>query len=157
MNPKLKETFLERFTKNDGEFFESLEDFFEKFSNIEKVSIENRLKKGFKKYKEKYQLKEVSIQEAEVSFTVADAAVAETGSIIFAFKDAKRHLLTALPKIHVVLLKEDKIYPSLEEALKELLDAPYISIITGPSRTGDIELIHVTGVHGPEHLVAIFR
>ena len=153
----LKDLFLEKFIKSGGEFFESLEDFFEKFNNVKKISVERGLKRKLKTYIENYSLNEVAVHEAEVSFTTADAAIAETGSIIFAFKDTKKHLLTALPKIHVVFLKENKIYRSLEEALEDFLDAPYISIVTGPSKTGDIELIHVTGVHGPEHFVLIFR
>jgi L-lactate utilization protein LutC len=65
--------------------------------------------------------------------------------------DGEGHPLEAslLPEVHLVLLRASDILPSLENAIYLLKEARSAAVITGPSRTGDIEMTLTIGVHGP--------
>lgn len=97
--------------------------------------------------------------EYEVGITVADVLVARTGSILISSKYGGGRRLSVLPPIHMVIAKEEQIVPSLDQALKNhILDkeyGSYATIITGPSRTSDIEKQLVLGAHGPKRLILI--
>jgi len=86
----------------------------------------------------------------DVGVTTAQLGIAETGTLALR-SNAERHRLTSLvPEVHVALLRRDTIVPTLDEALAADADLPRCtSFITGPSRTGDIEMELVVGVHGP--------
>ena len=101
---------------------------------------------------------EEDASKVDLGVTGAAAAVGKTGSLLFAWRDEETHLLTSLPPIHLVVVRENAIYPSLEEAMEAVIgdDPPaYLSVVNGPSKTGDIELIHVSGVHGPQWVYAV--
>ncbi len=146
-----REMFIKKFQEAGGELVESLEDLKSKVMDFKGFVVEEPLKKRYEDFFSQFHY--ISVFDAEVSFTEAAAASADTGSLIFAFSSGDTHLLTSLPKIHVVFLKSRLIFETLEEALDRFKDFSYISVITGPSKTGDIELIHVAGVHGPERLL----
>jgi L-lactate dehydrogenase complex protein LldG len=80
------------------------------------------------------------------------AAVAETGSLVIRPDEQHGRLLSLAPPIHVALVQPQQIVADLID-LMELIDAagraPNITLITGPSKTADIEGALVTGVHGP--------
>ena len=95
----------------------------------------------------------------EVAFTVADMAVAETASVIAQNEDEDYRLATMICETHVVAVPMAKIARTLAEAsdfLEEALakEANYASIISGASRTADIERVLTLGVHGPLRLHA---
>ena len=100
--------------------------------------------------------------DAGIGVTRATAGVAETGSILVHLDEADAHLLSMLPEIHVALLYLDTVVDSLEEGLlltrylilqSSLQGRPsYLSWVTGPSRTADIERVLTIGVHGPRQL-----
>lgn len=102
------------------------------------------------------------IASAEIGMSEVDLAVAETGSLLLARAELLERLVSMLPAIHVALLPLERLVPSLEEAatfLRARAASPsYLSLVTGPSRTGDIELVHTIGVHGPAevHVVPHF-
>ena len=62
-----------------------------------------------------------------------------------------------LPEIHVALLPARRILGGLADVVPKLRPgrAPYISFLTGPSRTADIERVLTIGVHGPSRLVVV--
>jgi L-lactate dehydrogenase complex protein LldG len=100
---------------------------------------------------------------ADIGITEADYLIAETGSIIqLARPDAPRSL-SLLPPIHLVVADRSHLLPDLFDLFTTLgtngTEAPTlpscVTIITGPSKTGDIELKLVTGVHGPGEVHAI--
>jgi len=105
---------------------------------------------------------EKHLGEVDVGVTRADYAVAETGSAVeLAYDDALR-LVSSLSRIHIVVVEEATIVSSLQELgqrIRELLTRggtkPTITLIGGPSRTSDIELKSVLGVHGPKEVYAI--
>jgi L-lactate utilization protein LutC len=101
----------------------------------------------------------------DVGITKADYGIAETGSIVdISYTDDLR-LLSSFSRVHIAVLEKSKIVAKLEELsprMKELLmpgsgKKPTITFIGGPSRTSDIELKSVLGVHGPHevHVVLI--
>jgi L-lactate dehydrogenase complex protein LldG len=93
--------------------------------------------------------------EAEVGISMSYGAVAETGSLIMIPADGRGTQL--LPPVHVVWAEEDRIFPTLYQALsvlsKELPSA--IGLHSGPSKSADIGQILVKGVHGPGRLIVV--
>ncbi len=101
------------------------------------------------------------IRGADVGITTADFAVAETGCLVeVAYEDSTK-LLSSLSRVHIVLLSATNILGKMRELslpLMEVLsknDKPTITLISGPSRTSDIEMKSVLGVHGPHEVHAI--
>lgn len=77
--------------------------------------------------------------------------LAETGSVVLAASRDEPRGRSLLPDVHVTLLREDRILPGLEELFAAVGDAlpSALAIVTGPSRSADIEQKLVVGVHGP--------
>ena len=77
--------------------------------------------------------------------------LADTGSVVLAASPEEPRAASLLPEVHVSLLREDRIVPGLAELFEALgTDLPSaLAIVTGPSRSGDIEQTLVVGVHGP--------
>lgn len=101
-----------------------------------------------------------SFEGVTVGVSRADLGVAETGSLVVADGLSDRLVRMLAPK-HVALLDVDAIVLGLDEAGAWLRDrvialgdsaARYVSFITGPSRTADIEMSLTVGAHGPAEL-----
>jgi len=105
--------------------------------------------------------------EAEAGLSGANFAVAESGTLVIVSNEGNVRLATTLPPIHVALISVEKFVETLEQAttlLKALITGSsglrmtsYVSYITGPSKTTDIEKELVVGVHGPRevHIVVV--
>jgi len=92
--------------------------------------------------------------QAEMGLTGVDYLIAETGSIVLASRTDQPRSLSLLPPLHIAVAQRRQILPDLFDVFTasgaSVDDLPScLSIITGPSKTGDIELRLVTGVHGP--------
>jgi L-lactate dehydrogenase complex protein LldG len=88
-----------------------------------------------------------------VGITSADAAIAATGSVVLAHGVGRSRSASLYGEHHVVLVPIDRIVDSLADAFDLIGWATSnVVVITGPSRTGDIESILTLGVHGPRHL-----
>ncbi len=99
-------------------------------------------------------------QALDLGITRAHGAGASTGTLVFVFSEGRDHLLTSLPRVHLAVLRREDLHENVSHATISFLKdpegpPPYVSLVTGPSRTGDIELTHVTGVHGPEKLYLV--
>jgi len=103
---------------------------------------------------------------AQIGVTGADVALAETGSLIVISGAGRPRSTSLLPDTHVAVFDRSRLVESLEQ-VGILLEAWHvdpgrtmtgamINIITGPSRTADIELTLTRGVHGPKEVHAIF-
>jgi iron-sulfur cluster protein len=100
--------------------------------------------------------------EADVGISGANLAVAESGTLVIISNEGNARLATSLPPVHIALVTTEKFVETLEQAItlsKTLILASsglkmtsYVSFITGPSRTTDIEKELVLGVHGPQEL-----
>jgi L-lactate dehydrogenase complex protein LldG len=102
-----------------------------------------------------------SLESCSVGITACDLLIAQTGSILLTARSGGGRALSVLPPHHVVIAQADQLAPDLPAAF-DLLQSKYrdnypsfITFITGPSRTGDIERILVLGAHGPKNLTVI--
>lgn len=87
---------------------------------------------------------------AEWGITDAVALVAETGSVLLCAAKDRPRSASLLPRRHLVVASAARLVPALEDALAHLQDAPsQWLLVSGPSRTSDIENDLTIGVHGP--------
>jgi L-lactate dehydrogenase complex protein LldG len=92
----------------------------------------------------------------DLGVTGALLGVASSGSILTAAGPASSRLASLLPPAHLAILPVERLVPGFEELFAALGDhfeeASSAVLITGPSRTADIEMVLVRGVHGPRHV-----
>jgi L-lactate dehydrogenase complex protein LldG len=90
---------------------------------------------------------------AAVGITSADYCLADTGTLVMIASRQEARLISLLPPVHLAVVSRERILSGLDELLSTVpLPAEQSSsmvLITGPSRTADIEQILVRGVHGP--------
>ncbi len=95
---------------------------------------------------------------ADIGITGADYAIAETGTCVLVPRRGVSRMVSLLPPVHVAIVESNQVYESLDDlfALRRLAFlqgrgdmGSYLSLISGPSRTADIEQTIVVGVHGP--------
>ena len=97
-------------------------------------------------------------ENIHIALTCADWGIADTGSLVLYSDSEDLRIATMLADTHVAILDLDAIYPHLENLEQEIdpvlkkNQASYTAVITGPSRTADIERILAIGVHGPQEL-----
>lgn len=94
----------------------------------------------------------------DVGISTAQAAIAETGTLVLDSACERHRLVSLVPPVHIAIVNASAIVETLSDALtllqkKEI--SPAITFITGPSRTADIELTLAIGVHGPQELYVI--
>ena len=94
--------------------------------------------------------------ESDIGISSADYGLADTGTLVMLSSQQEPRMISLLPPLHIAIVPENRIVGNLDELLTQLpLPAEQTSsmvLITGPSRTGDIEQILVRGVHGPGEL-----
>ncbi|MGV3540897.1 MAG: LutC/YkgG family protein [Rufibacter sp.] len=161
--------FAETFIRNSGTFVycENEEDFFDQLFEFKKErGLDNlyvwepALKKilhaggiHFNGTEENF------IGAAEAALTTCEALVARTGSILVSSANASGRRLSVYPAMHLVVAKLSQLVPDIKQAL-EFVQEKYgkklpsmISLVSGPSRTADIEKTLVMGAHGPKELI----
>jgi L-lactate dehydrogenase complex protein LldF len=86
-----------------------------------------------------------------VGVTGTICGLADTGSVLIADGEGNPLQASLIPEIHIAVLHTSDILPSLADAmtLPAVSESRSAVVITGPSRTGDIEMSHTIGVHGP--------
>ena len=94
---------------------------------------------------------------ADIGLTSADAALAETGSVIVSSGPGRSRAASLLPPIHIVLIPISKLLPDIFAwtAKRTGTLASQVVLISGPSKTADIEQTLVVGVHGPKRFIVI--
>lgn len=97
------------------------------------------------------------LEKCEVGISGCAALVAQTGSVLVTSATSGGRVLSVLPPHHVVVARREQLVPDLAAAFALLTQngagyPAFLSFITGPSRTGDIERILVLGAHGPKRL-----
>jgi len=90
-----------------------------------------------------------------VGVTWADLAIAETGTVLLSAGLDRPRLASLAPPVHIVLVREGDIVPHLEDAMDHYASGRTSVLITGPSRTADIEGVLVRGVHGPGQVIVV--
>ena len=84
----------------------------------------------------------------------ASWGLADTGSVVLAAAPEEPRARSLLPDVHVSLLRRDRILAGLDELFERVGDAlpSSLAIVTGPSRSADIEQKLTIGVHGPREV-----
>jgi L-lactate dehydrogenase complex protein LldG len=109
-------------------------------------------------------LREKYIQ-ADIGISGANVVAADTGTLFIIENEGNIRLATGLPPVHIALIGMEKLVPTLGDAFKTIeatwryanYTVPsYVSMISGPSKTGDIEKITTYGAHGPKEFHVIF-
>ena len=96
---------------------------------------------------------------AEVGVTAVDFALAETGTLGLLTKPGQERCLSLLPPVHLAVVRRDQILADLEDLFPALAragsDFRGLTLVSGPSLTGDIEMVLVLGMHGPGRLIVL--
>ena len=111
------------------------------------------------------QLRE-EMRHADAGLTGTDYALAETGSLVILPRRGLSRLVSLVPPVHIALVRPEEVLETLHDLfLLRRLEyrqrggemGSYLNFITGPSRTADIEMTIVQGVHGPKavHMVIV--
>jgi len=106
------------------------------------------------------------IRRSGVGITGADYALAETGTLVIMPRKGLSRLVSLVPPVHIALVRAQDLLETLDDlfVLRRLEYhqqggemGSYLNFITGPSRTADIEMTIVEGVHGPKevHMVIL--
>jgi L-lactate dehydrogenase complex protein LldG len=103
-----------------------------------------------------------SIDKAQIGIGVAAYGIAATATLVEEAQDDAIRLVSSLPRTYIGVVEAKTLLPELKDAAPRLRARfaeqsrnCVVSFISGPSRTGDIEMILTLGVHGPEHVYAI--
>ncbi len=93
---------------------------------------------------------------ADIGITGVDYAIAETGSAVLLPRKGLSRVVSLVPPVHIAVVESGQVLPSLDELFtlrrQDFLGGDigsYLNLISGPSRSADIEYQLVTGVHGP--------
>jgi L-lactate utilization protein LutC len=89
--------------------------------------------------------------QLRAGITGTAAAIAETGTLVITAGKGQPQSVSLLPEIHIAILREVDINENLATVLnlRKVREASSVTLISGPSRTADIEMTLTIGVHGP--------
>jgi iron-sulfur cluster protein len=102
---------------------------------------------------------------ADIGISGANVVAAETGTLFIIENEGNIRLATGAPPVHIALVGMEKLVPTLNEAYKvaevtwryaNYTVPSYVNLVSGPSKTGDIEKVTTYGVHGPREFHVIF-
>ena len=100
------------------------------------------------------------VEGAVLGITGAHAALADTGSVVLVHGAGRPRLVSLLPPVHLVLVPVAALHATLGSLLRDAPDlfrhSANVVVVTGPSRTADIELTLTRGVHGPRFVHVVF-
>ena len=166
---ELSVQFAETFIRNAGTFVycESEEDFFDQLFTFKRErGLDNlyvwepALKKILHAAGINFNGSEDDfIGKAQAALTTCEALITRTGSILVSSATGSGRRLSVYPEMHLVVAKLSQLVPEIKDALL-LMEEKYgkripsmISLVSGPSRTADIEKTLVMGAHGPKELI----
>ena len=112
------------------------------------------------KYDDPYESwSEKLFNETDASITTTIGAIAESGSIVLHPTPEEPRLMSLVPDIHIALVYEDTIYETFNQIITSQYWAKNMPtnalLISGPSKTADIEQVLAYGVHGPKELIVL--
>jgi len=90
------------------------------------------------------------LAECDLGITVADGALPETGTVLLRTTKGQPDLLSLLLRVHLALVTPDTLLPDLHHAFSLAKGDKHFTLVSGSSRTADIEKVLTLGVHGPK-------
>jgi L-lactate dehydrogenase complex protein LldG len=160
-------TFAQEFTKVSGKFIycEDEEDMAEKLKYVIQnnklenvVCFEEALKPLLEEHEIPFSYQSGEITKARAGITFCEFLIARFGSIMISSRQLSGRRLNIYPETHIVIAKTSQLVPEIKDALIRIKKKyngsmpSVVSLITGPSRTADIEKTLVMGAHGPKEL-----
>jgi L-lactate dehydrogenase complex protein LldG len=106
----------------------------------------------------KFEVTRELASKARFGISQMEWALADTGSLAQNSTAIEQRLVSSLSTIHIALVPTNGILPDMPSLLSRInpKECAYLAMITGASRTADIERVLTIGVHGPERLIIIF-
>jgi len=101
-------------------------------------------------------------EASQATITLCEALVAQTGSVLVSAANGGRQATVVAPA-HIVFATVDQLVPDLEAVMARIYERgiasrnSYVCLITGSSRTADIEKILIMGAHGPRRLIVVLQ
>ncbi len=144
---------------DEHHMFEQLGSYLEERNLSSVFSSEDSIISKLKNYKLKTNSSSAQFKDLSAAVSSCEYLIAQTGSIVVSSNTISGRKLNAYPPIQIIVSYANQLVPGLQDAL-DLLQDQYgkdlpsaITIITGPSRTADIEKTLVLGAHGPVELI----
>ena len=104
-------------------------------------------------------MKETLVSGVDAAITGVAGAIAETGSLVLRPTPDEPRLMSLLPPIHIAVLQESAIHDTLAGVMEQEQWAESMPtnllLVSGPSKTADIEQTLAYGVHGPKELIVL--
>ncbi|WP_303785572.1 lactate utilization protein C [Azovibrio restrictus] len=104
-------------------------------------------------------LKATLFDRIDAGLTLAECAIADTGTLVILSSPEQPRSLSLVPPIHICLLDATRLYPDMPTALKQeqwsAAMPTNLIFVSGPSKTADIQQTLAYGAHGPKALVVI--
>jgi len=103
--------------------------------------------------------------QADIGMSGANVVAADTGTLFLIENEGNIRLATGAPPVHIALVGMEKLVPTFGDACKvaevtwryaNYTVPSYVSLVSGPSKTGDIEKVTTYGAHGPREFHVIF-
>jgi len=160
-------TFAQELTKASGNFIfcDSIEKFTSKLKSLMEEKkwgyiqcTEKKVHMLLKQARISYKYSDSALLSAEVGLTGCEYLIARFGSVVVSSKGQSGRRMNVFPETHLVLAFTSQIVPDIKDAMANLKKKyqnalpSMIALITGPSRTADIEKTLVMGAHGPKNL-----
>ena len=102
---------------------------------------------------------------ADIGISGANVVAADSGAVVMIENEGNIRLSTGAPPVHIVVVGTEKLVPTFQEAMKvaevtwryaQYGIPAYVSVVSGPSKTGDIEKVVTYGAHGPKEFYVVF-
>jgi len=123
--------------------------------------LENKIKELLTAGGIEYTDQDNDLAEIQVGLTFCEFLIARLGSVMVSAKQASGRRLPAYSPVHIVIAYSSQLVPDIKQALSGMKEKygnklpSLISLLTGPSRTADIEKTLVVGVHGPKEIYVL--
>jgi L-lactate dehydrogenase complex protein LldG len=91
-----------------------------------------------------------NLADCDLGITVADAAFPETGTVLLRTTQGQPDALSLLPRVHLALITPESLHADLATAFADAKSDRHFELVTGCSRTADIEKVLTLGAHGPK-------
>jgi L-lactate dehydrogenase complex protein LldG len=143
---------------SEKELFQALKEFLASRQKENIFCSEDEICKQLNVYGIQFQQSSELPKNTEVGITGCEFLIAHTGSVMVSSAQKGGRQMFVYPPVHIVIARKNQLVGYLEEAYtgihKKYIDnfPSQIALITGPSRTADIEKTLVLGAHGPREL-----
>lgn len=146
------------YCSNDNEFAGTLQSIMTENRWNSVHCLDDALQELLKKHGIRFTEDEEGLMNASLGLTRCEYLVARLGSVMVSSAHVSGRRMNVFPEIHLVYARASQLVPDLKDALKGMKERygqnlpSMINLITGPSRTADIEKTLVMGAHGPKEL-----